>query len=96
LLDTHVQYKYPGKYRAKMPGYEETLNFVTVNTNMTKKILQVRSKNDGLTPLQVESGVRSIISRGKSTPVNPKIVMSFKEQRDSIKRLGNPGIAVEY
>ena len=54
-----------------MPGYEETLNCVTVNTNMTKKILSVRSKNDGLTPIEVESGVRSLITRGKSTIVSP-------------------------
>jgi len=53
-----------------MPGYEETFNCVTVNTNMTKKILSVRSKNDGLTPVEIEYGVRSLMTRGKSTPMN--------------------------
>jgi len=55
-----------------MPGYEETMNAVIINTNITKKILSVRNKHDGKPQTEVESGVRSLITRGKSNIVKPE------------------------
>jgi hypothetical protein len=83
-LEEHLQYKFPSKYRARMPNYEGIINLVTVNKNMARKILQVKKNNEvGIESVGGASGITSMLSR--STKHTTK--QSAQEQQESILRL---------